>query len=109
DSRPPRWLTESSETVAALIDHKLGSQAYALFLHSLDGDRSSFAGYVYDSGFESRPGRNPFEWRVQPDSSVDLRYAGGPDGKGLLLRFLDSPTKLGNIAQNTLWVHGAYT
>lgn len=88
-------------TIGALIGRGAVASAYQLFMTSLDEAEQSVAGYVFDSAFTQPVGRHYFGWSFRQSTGAEMRLGGGdPSGPGgLLVRFLDSPARLGGLTQ----------
>ena len=97
---------EVNAVVAALAGAGATGAAHSLFLVTLGPNERARAGYVYDSGFAGGATGSYFGWHAKSNGAaeVTLPLADG----GMRMRFLDSPARLGTVAQRLRLPLGSY-
>ncbi|MGV3652078.1 MAG: tetratricopeptide repeat protein [Devosia sp.] len=88
-------------TIAALVARGSVASAYQLFMASLNADEQAVTGYVFDPAFTQPAGRHYFGWSFRQGTGAEMRFGGADPARtgGLVVRFLDSPARLGGVTQ----------
>ncbi len=91
-------------TSKSLIRAEKYSNAYILFLLTLNDEKREQAGFVFNSSFDFKPTTSPFDWLILEQAGVDIRLKKtaikSPDDTSLEIRFLGKPTNLNNLIQH---------
>lgn len=91
-------------TSKALINAEKYSNAYILFLLTLNEEQREQAGFVFNSSFNFKPTKSPFDWLILEQAGVDIGLKKtaikSPDDTSLEIRFLGKPTNLNNLIQH---------
>ena len=91
-------------TSNSLIKAEKYSNAYILFLLTLNDEQRKQAGFVFNSSFDFKPTTSPFDWRILEQAGVDIGLKKtaikSPDDTSLEIRFLGKPTNLNNLIQH---------
>jgi hypothetical protein len=99
---------------ARLIEAGRPAEAYLLFRMTRAGAAAAAGGYVFNSHFALPLSHNLFDWQVKSSSGVDIAIvepsgsAGAAAQKALRLTFLDSPSRIDNVAQYTALPPGEF-
>ncbi|SFZ80656.1 hypothetical protein SAMN02983003_0052 [Devosia enhydra] len=106
----PADAGDVNAVIAALVGRGAVASAYQLFMASLSPEERSVAGYVFDPGFTQPAGRYHFGWSFRQGTGAEMRLGiDAPGSGGLLVRFLDSPARLGGVAQLLRLPTGRYS
>ncbi|MEP6356980.1 MAG: hypothetical protein ABJ081_09870 [Hyphomicrobiales bacterium] len=91
-------------TSKSLIRAEKYSNAYILFLLTLNDEQREQAGFVFNSSFDFKPTTSPFDWHIIDQAGVDIGLKKtaikSPDDTSLEIRFLGKPTNLNNLIQH---------
>ena len=99
-------------TSKSLISAEKYSNAYILFLLTLSDEQREQAGFVFNSSFDFKPTKSPFDWHIKEQAGVNIGLKTtaikSPDDTSLEIRFLGKPTNLNNLIQHVRLPSGRF-
>lgn len=107
ETPPPQ--ADVAAVVQQLVRRKLYRDAYRVFLASMSDEDWMRAGFIYNSGFTTPLGVQPFDWTYASTARVEISL-GGQAGSvpGATVRFLNTPVRELQLQQTLLLGPGKY-
>lgn len=104
-----QYAGEINQVLNALLAAGRYDEAYRTFLVTLDGERETLLGNVYNGLFSAIPSGAPFDWSVKRQPGLALSIAEeGTLARGLSLEFLDIPVRDPGVRQYLVLSPGRY-
>jgi len=100
--KQPLNVLEQRLTITSLLNAGNFTQAYSMFILTLDEEARESMGYVFNSAFKPLKSTPVFGWKISKRPGAEVTMIQNQDtlgGQGLRIQFFDKPARLGNVRQ----------